>query len=119
MKINIAKYPYLGAQVTDIYAGYAHMDIDVLDADGKPYKTIRSNTLQSPGISFVNLKDHLDPATYNLQLRLIVGGPNSGCSATYNWIRFTTLEDAERMMSYPTFPVTPHHRASNTDRTAY
>ena len=115
VQIDIAKTLFLGAYVCELPAGYAHMDIDVLDAVGKPIKTIRINTLQNPGVSFVNLRDSLEPGTYNLQLRLIVGGPNSGCSATYDWIRFSDMANGARMTANPNLPLAVHHRIRDID----
>jgi len=36
----------------------------------------------------IDLSKSLKPAFYRLRLRLIVGGPNEGCCATYDWVRF-------------------------------
>lgn len=99
--MDIGKYPFLTANVSELLGGYAHMDIDVLDSAGKAVKTLRSSTLQAGGLSFVNLRESLDPAIYTLQLRLIVGGSNEGCWATYDWVCFTSVEDGERLKQNP------------------
>jgi len=108
-KVDIGKFPVLSAWVSQV-SGYAHLDVDVIDAAGKPVKTLRSSTLTSPGVSNVDLRQGLDPAVYRLRLRLIVGGPNDGCSATYNWVRFTDPKAAEFLNSHPDWQyVIPEH----------
>ena len=98
--VDISRYPFLSARVADLH-GYAHLDIDVLDAAGKKVKGIRSSTLQADGVSFVDLTSQLDPATYTLEIRLIIGGPTDGCWGTYNWVRFTSFSDGERLQQAP------------------
>jgi hypothetical protein len=102
--VDVARFPVLMARVLWV-VGYAHMDIDVLDGNGKAVKTIRSSTLNGPGISTIDLSGALDPATYHLRLRLIVGGQNSGCSATYDWVRFLKKDDADFMSKNPNWPL--------------
>ena len=85
--MDIARFPNLIASITEV-SGYAHLDVDVLDDKGKAVKTLRSPTLTSPGVSAINLRESLDPAVYQLRVRMIVGGPNAGCSASYDWLRF-------------------------------
>lgn len=87
VRVDIAKFPVLQASVPRL-VGYAHLDIEVLDSSGKAVKGVRSTTITSPGTIVANLGDSLDPAIYRLRLRLIVRGPNSGCKAVYDWIRF-------------------------------
>jgi hypothetical protein len=98
--VDVAKYPVLMARLLWV-EGYAHMDIDVLDASGKAVKTFRSSTVNGPGLSTIDFRGQLDPAIYRLRLRLIVGGPNSGCSATYDWVRFVQPADAEFLNRRP------------------
>lgn len=88
MSVDVRKFPILTAKVSEL-RGYAHMDIDVLDAKGKPVKSIRSSGLQGAGTTSADLSTILDPAIYRVRVRLIVGGPNEGCYATYDWVRFT------------------------------
>lgn len=102
MRVDIAKYPVLMARVPWIQ-GYAHMDIEVLDFRGKAIKGFRSTTLTSPGIAEIDLSKSLDPATYVLRLRLIVGGPNEGCSAAYDWVRYLKPDDAVYLRLHPDF----------------
>ena len=90
--VDIARFPLLQASVVELH-GYAHLDIEVLDAKGKPVKGFRASTLQNPGLSTFNFRGLLDPATYHHRLRLIVGGPNEGCSATYDWVRFMAAQN--------------------------
>ena len=92
---DIGRYPALMARLVDVQ-GYTHLDIEVLDAQGKVTKSMRSSTLTAPGLCTIDLSKHLDPAVYRLRLRLIVGGPNEGCSSTYDWIRFLRPSDAEQ-----------------------
>ena len=101
-RVDVAKFPVLMARVGPV-KGYAHMDIDVLDASGKAVKTLRTSTLNGPGLSTIDLKTALDPAVYHFALRLIVGGDNSGCSAVYNWVRFVGPKDAEFLTAHPDY----------------
>jgi hypothetical protein len=114
---DVARYPVLMAYVTHVH-GYAHLDIDVLDADDHPVKTMRSSTINvstlkdsgeageiPEGLVVADLGKELLPANYHLQLRLIVGGANSGCSAEYRWIRFVARKDADRLADHPNIRV--------------
>ena len=109
--VDIVHFPFLTSSVTDLQ-GYAHMDIDVLDAAGKKVKGFRSSTLQSDGVSFVDLAGQLDPAAYTMEIRLIIGGPNEGCRGTYNWVRFTSPEDGQRLQQAPNTKNLRHQRGS-------
>lgn len=104
LRIDIARYPYLIAKV-DTVSGYAHLDIEALDAGNKPFKSLRASILQSPGISSIDLSQDLDPAIYSLRIRLIVGGPNTGCSALYDWIRFTSVKDGKFLLKNPDYSI--------------
>lgn len=101
-RVDLARFPVLMARVEQV-KGYAHLDIDVLDAAGKSVKTLRSSTLNDPGISTIDLSKALDPAVYSLRLRLIVGGDNTGCSATYDWVRFVSPADAPFLIQHPDY----------------
>ncbi|MDR3689264.1 MAG: hypothetical protein P4L46_07795 [Fimbriimonas sp.] len=123
---DVARFPVLMAFVGPV-RGYAHLDVDVLDADGKAVKTIRSNTVNvtavkrssMPGMEGANsdrfqvpagvlqceLAKELLPATYSMQIRMIVGGGNGGCSATYHWIGFVAQKDAEWLADHPNYVV--------------
>lgn len=98
VEINVAENPILSARVSEL-KGYAHLDIDVLDGHNKILLQLRSNTLQSPGICSVKLSERIFPGTYSFRIRLIVGGPNEGCSATYDWIRGSSEKDAKQFGS--------------------
>ncbi len=102
MRIDISRFPVLMAFVPGVH-GYAHMDIDVLDARGKAVRGFRSSTLTAPGVSQIDLGESLDPAIYNLRVRLIVGGPNEGCQADYDWVRFAKRADAAFFAANPGF----------------
>ncbi len=95
-KVDISRFPVLMARVTKVH-GYAHMDIEVLDANKQVYKSFRASTLQNPGLTMIDFSKQLDPAIYTLRLRLIVGGPNEGCDATYDWVRFVSSQDADKL----------------------
>lgn len=110
--VDIGRHPFLSAQVADV-TGYGHLDIDVLDRQGKAVKTLRTSTLQTPGVCFIDLSKDLDPAVYRLRLRLIVGGPNEGSSVTYNWVRFTSKQDGERLLADPGFSRLTEDRKSS------
>ena len=119
---DVARYPVVMAFVGHIH-GYAHLDIDVLDAEGHPVKTMRSSTLNidaiprpacagfpgpasrpveiESGVVVADLSKELLPATYSLEVRLIVGGPNAGCYAMYHWLRFVAEKDARWLAEFP------------------
>ena len=101
--VDVGRFPFLSANVSLLLGGYAHMDIDVLDVAGNAVKHFRSSTLQAGGLTFIDLSTSLDPAIYRLRLRLIVGGSNEGCYATYTWVRFTSVKDGERLRSDPNY----------------
>lgn len=101
-RVDVAKFPVLMARVGPV-KGYAHMDIDVLDAAAKAVKTLRTSTLNGPGLSTIDLTSALDPAVYHFALRLIVGGDNSGCSAEFNWVRFVSAKDATFLTAHPDY----------------
>ncbi|AIE84579.1 hypothetical protein OP10G_1211 [Fimbriimonas ginsengisoli Gsoil 348] len=98
--VDVARFPMLMARVIQVQ-GYAHLDIDVLDAKSKAINTLRSNTLTAPGISSIDLGRLLPPGQAHLRLRLIVGGPNEGCCATYDWVRFVNKVDADFLTKDP------------------
>lgn len=99
---SIDRFPVLMARVEYVQPGsYAHMDIDVVDSSGKAVKTFRSSTLRGPGLSTIDFTGQLDPAFYHLRLRLIVGGDNVGCAATYDWVRFVSQKDAAFLNQHP------------------
>lgn len=123
LRVDLARFPVLMAKVNWVQ-GYAHLDIDVVDAAGVAVKTFRSSTLTAAGLSTVDLGKELDPAYYSLRIRLIVGGPNSGCEATYDWVRFVSRRDSEFLTAHPEWDlVRPVWRVSRrpvvppTDRT--
>ncbi len=98
--VDVARYPILMSRVRQVQ-GYAHLDIDVLGPKGEVINTLRSATLNNPGLSTIDLSQVLAPAFYRLRLRLIVGGPNEGCCATYDWVRFVDKGDAEFLTLNP------------------
>ena len=102
LSLDVAHYPVLIAKVDQVH-GYAHMDIDVLDSAGHATRTLRSSTLNAPGLSEIDLGKELEPAVYRLQFRIIVGGENSGCSATYDWVRVVNREDAALLRAHPEY----------------
>ncbi len=99
-RVDIARNPIVSAYITQVQ-GYAHLDIDVLDAGGRVVRTERTTTLTSPGVSTYDLGKVLTAGVYAFHVRLIVGGANSGCCATYKWVRFTTPREAEFLSRHP------------------
>lgn len=100
--VDVASFPILMARVGNV-EGYAHLDVEVLDAAGNAFKNLRSTSLTKPGIVRLNLSEELDPATYHIRLRLIVGGSNSGCTANYTWLRFVAPADEEFLVQHPDY----------------
>jgi len=101
--VDLATYPVLMAKANYVF-GYAHMDIDVLDGRGQVEQTLRSSTLNAPGLSSVDLGASLKPGQYHLRLRLIVGGQNEGCAAIYDWVRFVKRSDVDFLTNNPDWP---------------
>jgi hypothetical protein len=98
--VDLAHFPVLMARTTQIQ-GYAHLDIDVLGQRGEVLNTLRTSTLNKPGLSVINLSKQVTPGLHKLRLRLIVGGSNDGCCATYDWVRFVSQADAEFLTKHP------------------
>ena len=97
---DLARFPILMARVSQVQ-GYAHLDIDVIGPKGNVANTVRSNALNDPGLTQIDLGKALSPDTSHFRIRLIVGGPNSGCCATYTWIRFVSRRDAMFLGDHP------------------
>lgn len=98
--VDIARFPVATARVTQVQ-GYAHLDIQVIGPKGDVVNTLRTTTLTSPGISRLDLSKSLPAGSYRFHIRLIVGGPNEGCCATYDWLRFVTAKDADFLAKHP------------------
>lgn len=93
--------PLLVARVSRLSdGGYAHLDIEMRDYDGKTVKTIRSNTVRGAGFTVANLHDAFDTGLLRLTVWLIIGGQNAGAWCDYDYVRtmlpevFTTLQNA-------------------------
>ena len=64
--------PLLVARVSRLSdGGYAHLDIEMRDYDGKTVKTIRSNTVRGAGFTVANLHDAFDTGLLRLTVWLI------------------------------------------------
>jgi hypothetical protein len=88
IKLDVAHYGRLVADVPAVSPGsYAHLELSILDAQGKEAKNLRSESVTEPGQIDFDLSTQLVPATYTIDLRLIVGGRNEGASVTYRWVR--------------------------------
>jgi hypothetical protein len=89
---NVGQLPLLSLKVGTLQPGsYAHFEVHVLDSKGTDVKGLRSTTLTNVGVATLDLSKSLDPASYTLEVVLIVGGDNAGCSATYEWMRGSGL----------------------------
>ncbi len=87
VELDIRRFPILKTNLSDVEGGsYAHLEISVLDGFGKAVKNFRSETFTHSGLITWDLGKLLDPAVYTVDLRLIVGGDNAGCSVTYDSI---------------------------------
>jgi len=100
LTVDVANFPFLMARVSQVQ-GYAHLDIDLLGPKGEVQNTTRSTTVQASGMSTVDLTSFVPAGVQRFRLRLIVGGPNSGCCATYRWVRFVSKADAEFLRAHP------------------
>ncbi|MBS1722151.1 MAG: hypothetical protein JSS66_03985 [Armatimonadetes bacterium] len=99
--VDLDRYPVLVARVSQLQQGsYAHLDIAELDIHGKESWTTRSTTLQTPGLSVADVGKERH-GVRRLRLRLIVGGPNEGCSCSYSYVRFVSEEDQARLQKEP------------------
>lgn len=97
--VDLGRYPVLLARV-DAVRGYAHLDLEERDTAGKPVRGRRTPTLVAPGLIRLDLGDAARNAR-RLALRLVVGGPNEGASATYRWVRFASREGADAIERNP------------------
>ena len=98
--VDLAKFPVLQARLLQVQ-GYAHLDIDVVDPDGHVSNTLRTTTLNNEGISTLDFRGSLKPGYYHFRLRLIIGGQNSGCCSTFDWVRFSAPRDADFFVRHP------------------
>jgi hypothetical protein len=87
-QIDVSRFGRLVADVPEVSKGsYAHFEIGILDAKGREVKALRSASVTEPGQIDFDLSAQLLPAIYTMDIRLIVGGSNTGASATYRWVR--------------------------------
>lgn len=97
--VDLDRYPVLLAKV-DAVSGYAHLDLEERDVDGAAVRGKRTPGLTTPGIIRFDLGDEAKNVR-RLTLRLIVGGPNEGASATFRWVRFASRETADLIEKNP------------------
>lgn len=97
--VDLGRYPVLLARVDDVH-GYAHLDLEERATDGTPVRGRRTGALTAPGLIRFDLGDEAKNAR-RLTLRLIVGGPNEGATATYRWVRFVSRETADLIERNP------------------
>lgn len=100
LEIDSSQYPVLMARVSQVQ-GYAHLDLELIGKNGAVENTIRTSTLTVSGLAQVDLRNSIPAGIRRLRVRLIVGGPNEGCCATYDWVRFVTPEDAAFLEKNP------------------
>lgn len=104
--INTEQTPLLVARVSRLSdGGYAHLDIEVRDYEGKVVKGARSNMLQGRGLATINLKDEFGTGLLRLTVHLIVGGPNSGAFCDYDFLRAMRLEQYTTLQNTINKPV--------------
>lgn len=106
---DIGRFPVLMARAT-VVKGYAHLDVEVRDDQGKTIKTLRSSTLTAPGIALLDVSKEFRPGNYTCQIRMIVGGPNAGCAVAYDWIRFVRREDVDFLIRHPNYKQVRGHQ---------
>ncbi len=97
--LDMTAAPFLTARVTEL-KGYAHLDIDFMSND-KVLSQLRSSTIESPGVMWLDMSDRVFPGTYTFRIRIVAGGPNEGCNAMYDWLRLTSVEDGKRLLADP------------------
>ena len=96
--VDLGRYPVLVAYVSGVREGsYAHLDLEERDYGGRPVRALRTPTLRGPGLTVLDVGREWGPETRRMHLRLIVGGPLSGASCEYSWVRFVRREDVPRL----------------------
>lgn len=98
--VDLGRYPVLLAKVETIAPGYAHLEIEEHDVEGKVVRSRRTPTLTSAGMIQFDLGDEAKNVR-RLTLRLIVGGPNEGAMVAYRWVRFTSRDGADAIERNP------------------
>lgn len=98
--VDLGKYPVLLANVGAVGPGYAHLEIEERDVNGKAVRGWRTPTRTDAGLIKLDLGDAAKNVR-RLYLRLIVGGPNEGASVAYRWVRFVSHEGAALIEANP------------------
>jgi hypothetical protein len=100
--VDLGRYPILLMRVSGMGPGsYCHMDVEQHDYSGKPVKTLRMPTLESPGLAVFDLGKEYGPHVWRLVLRINVGGKLEGAEAEVSWIRFVRREDVPLLKEVP------------------
>lgn len=100
--VDLGRYPILVMRVSGMGPGsYCHMDVEQFDYSGKPVKTLRMPTLESPGVAVFDLGKEYGPYVWRLVLRINVGGKLEGAEAEVSWIRFVRREDVPLLKEVP------------------
>lgn len=90
--VDLERYPVLVASIRSVGEGsYAHLDVE--ERVGLARASVRTPAVHGPGLSVLDLGKEWGPRRGRVHLRLIVGGPLSGASAEYAWIRFVRREE--------------------------
>lgn len=115
--IDTEKTPWLVAGVPRLSdGGYAHLDIEMRDYEGKVIKGARSNRLQGRGLASVNLKSEFGAGLLRLTVRLIVGGPNSGAFCDYDFVRAVRPEQLTTLQNTLFKPAPPARKPAARGR---
>ena len=63
--------------------------------------TLRTPTLQAPGLSAFDLGKEYGPHVWRLVLRINVGGAPAGAACECSWVRFVRREDLPLLQERP------------------
>ena len=98
--VDLSRYPVLVAYVSRVQDGsYAHLDLEERNHAGRPVRSLRTPVLQGRGLSILDVGQAWGTQTRRIHLRLIVGGPLSGASCEYAWVRFVRREDVPELQA--------------------
>ncbi|HEU4751543.1 MAG TPA: hypothetical protein VFU47_00460 [Armatimonadota bacterium] len=100
--VDLGRYPVLAAHFPRVQSGsYCHLDVEQLDYSGRPVHTLRTPTLQGPGLSVLDLGKEYGTYVRRLVLRINAGGALTGAECDCGWVRFVRREDLPLLQEAP------------------
>jgi hypothetical protein len=100
--VDLSRYPLLVARFIKVRTdSYCHLDVEQLDYGGRAVHTLRTPTLQAPGLSVLDLGKEYGPYTWRLAIRINVGGALTGAECECSWVRFVSRKDLPTLQARP------------------